>query len=51
MLTSSVPTVNKVYGLILDGHRIRQENLIEDDYTEKEIEDELASISLRLAYV
>jgi hypothetical protein len=48
---SCAPAVNKVSGLILDGHRIGQESLIEDDYTEEEIEDELAPISVQLAYV
>ncbi len=51
VLTSCAPAVNKVSGLILDGHRIGQESLIEDDYTEEEIEDELAPISVQLAYV
>jgi signal recognition particle subunit SRP72 len=35
----------------LDGQRIGQESLIEDDYTKEEIEDELAPISVQLAYV
>jgi hypothetical protein len=52
VLTLSVPTINKVYGLILDGHRIGQENLVEDDYTGKEIDsDKLASISIQLTYM
>ncbi len=51
MLTSWAPTINKVSNLILDGHKIRQESLIEDDYTKKEIEDELAPISVELAYM
>ncbi len=50
-LTSCAPAVNKVSGVILDGHRIGQESLIEDDYTEEEIEDELSPISVQLAYV
>jgi hypothetical protein len=51
LLMSCAPAVNKVSGLFLDGHRIGQESLIEDDYTEEEIEDELAPISVQLAYV
>jgi hypothetical protein len=50
VLTSCAPTVNKVSSLILDGHKIGQESLIEEDYIEKEIEDELAPISIHLAY-
>jgi hypothetical protein len=30
MLKSCAPTVNKVFGLILDGHKIGQESLIKD---------------------
>ncbi len=51
VLMSCAPAVSKVSGLVLDGHRIGQESLIEDDYTEEEIEDELAPISVQLAYV
>ncbi len=51
MLTSWAPIVNKVYNLILDGHKIGQESLIEDDYIEKEIEDELVPISVQLTYM
>jgi hypothetical protein len=35
----------------LDGHKIGQESLIEDDYIEKEIEDELVPISVQLTYM
>jgi hypothetical protein len=48
VMTSCAPTINKFSGLILDGHRIGQENLIEDDYTEKEIEDKPASTSIHV---
>ncbi|CAK9259565.1 unnamed protein product [Sphagnum jensenii] len=42
---------SKAEELLLLAHRIGQESLIEDDYTEEEIEDELAPISVQLAYV
>ncbi len=51
VLTSCARTINIISSLILDGHKIRQESLIEDDYTKKEIEDELAPISVELAYM
>jgi len=46
VLTSCARTINIISSLILDGHKIRQESLIEEDYTEKEIEGEFALISI-----
>lgn len=33
------------------GYRIGQESLIEEDYSEEDVEDELAPISVQLAYL
>jgi len=52
MLTSCAPTINKISSLILDGHNIGQESLIKDALLhQKKFEDELAPISIQLAYM